>query len=214
MVIMALIPKGVDLPRPAGEDAAAPAAPIAIATPEELPDGDRRPSLHARPVAATASKGLQSGRSRANLPEGLAPDGDAGVVKGTPRAGTPKPVDLVFRVSDGATEDAGPARLTVYQSDKPLSTPSWWKPGLPPVPWRAWLEQGFGFLVLLLVHLVGMNSVGSLERWSFAKMDEDNADEQDRASASSRFAIYRATVRLATVLAAIALTFWLWKHHP
>ncbi len=215
MVIMALIPKGVDLPRPAGEDAAAPAAPLAIATPEELPE-----AIAGRPytlaLAATGARGPVKWSIAGNLPEGLAFDGDAGVVKGTPRAGTPKPVDLVFRVSDGATEDAGPARLTVYQSDKPLSTTSsWWKPGLPPVPQRAWpSNRASGSSVLLLVHSVGMNSVGSLERWSFAKMDEDNADEQDRASASSRFAIYRATVRLATVLAAIALTFWLWKHHP
>jgi Putative Ig domain len=211
MVIMALIPKAIDLPK-SSSDEAPPSAPLTIATPEDLPE-----AIAGRPytlaLAATGARGPVKWSVAGNLPDGLAFDSESGVVKGTPHAGTPKPVELVFRVSDGASQDAGPARLTVYQSDKPLATPSWWKPGIPPVPWRAWLEQGFGFLVLLLVHLVGMNSVGSLERWSFARMEEENADEADLASASSRFAIYRATVRLSTLLAAVALTVWLWKHH-
>lgn len=212
MVIMALIPKAIDLPKPSSGDPTEPPPALVIATPEDLPE-----AIAGRPytlaLAVTGARGPLKWSIAGDLPEGLAFDGESGILKGTPRVGTPKPIDLVFRVSDGASQDAGPARLTVYQSDKPLSTPSWWKPGVPPIPWRAWLEQGFGFLVLLLVHLVGMNSVGSLERWSFAKMEEENADDEDRAAASRRFAIYRATVRLATLLAATVLTVWLWKHH-
>ena len=69
-----------------------------------------------------------------------------------------------MRVSDGTSIATGSAQLVVYQSDKPLITPAWWKPGLPPVPWRAWLDQGVGFLVLWLIHLVGMSTLANLER--------------------------------------------------
>ena len=83
---------------------------------------------------------------------------------GTPRKGTAQPLTLALRVSDGSAVATRPTRLLVYQSDIPLTTPAWWKPALPPVPWRAWLDQGVGFLVLWLVHLVGMSALANLER--------------------------------------------------
>ena len=89
---------------------------------------------------------------------------------GTPKAGTPEPAALVLRVSDGHDRTSLGARLVVYQSDQPLTMPSKWKPRMPPIPWSAWLDQGFGFLMLWLVHLVGMNTLGNLERWSLAKL--------------------------------------------
>jgi hypothetical protein len=207
MVIMALLPKAVDLPASGPADDA---PELAVATPETLPD-----AIAGHPytlaLAANGGKGAHTWSVAGELPEGLAFDGKTGVVSGTPRAGTSKPVELVLRVSDGSTSAARASRLVVYQSDTPLSTPAWWKPGLPPVPWRAWLEQGFGFLVLWLVHLVGMNAVASLQRWSLAALEAEAPDD-DRRALDRRYVIYRATVRLATATAATVLAVWLWRH--
>jgi hypothetical protein len=135
------------------------------------------------------------------LPKGLSFDPNSATLHGTPQAGTPKPVELVLRVSDGSDRDARSARLTVYQPDSPLTLPSRWAPGLPPIPWRAWLEQGFGFLVLLLVYQVGMTAVARLERL---------ADGPDHSS-PRRFVLYRILVRSATLGSAAALAVWLWR---
>jgi len=89
------------------------------------------------------------------------------------------------------------ARLLVYEPDGPLTVPSRWTPGLPPIPWRAWLEQGFGFLILLLVHMIGMNAVARLERLS--------------GGPSRRFAAYRALIRGASLAAGAVLAVWLWR---
>ena len=160
MVIMALIPKAVDLPaggRP-GREAEATAAGDRHA--RDAPRGDRRPALCAsRWRRPEGGPGRCAGPSTGRCPRGWPSTPRPGLIRGTPKAGTPEPVELVLRVSDGASRAAAHAALVVYQSDRPLTTPSRWKPGLPPIPWRAWLEQGFGFLVLLLVHLVGMNVV-------------------------------------------------------
>ena len=112
------------------------------------------------------------------------------------------------------------AQLVVYQSDQPLSMPSKWKPSLPPIPWHAWLEQGFGFLVLWLVHLVGMTTLGNLQRWSLGRIaadstvhdDAEGVEEAaflDERAVRRRFAVYKMLVRLATLSAAIALAVWL-----
>ncbi|MEJ7637693.1 MAG: Ig domain-containing protein, partial [Singulisphaera sp.] len=155
MVIMALIPKAVDLP--AGEERGPKpdARPLAIATPETLPEAI---AGHPYVVALAATGGSRAPRWSVDgpLPAGLSFDPSSGQIRGTPRSGTAKPAALVLRVGDGDEQVSRPARLVVYQSDKPLTTPAWWKPGIPPVPWRAWLEHGFGFLVLWLVSLVSM----------------------------------------------------------
>ena len=158
MVIMALIPKAVDLPA-GGEQGSKPDAnPLAIATPETLPEAiESHPYVVA--LAATGGNGAPRWSVDGALPAGLNFDPSSGQIRGTPRAGTAKPAALVLRVGDSDTQVSRPARLVVYQSDKPLTTPAWWKPGIPPVPWRAWLEQGFGFLVLWLVYLVSMNAI-------------------------------------------------------
>jgi hypothetical protein len=116
----------------------------------------------------------------------------------------------VLRVSDQSDRATQAARLVVYESDRPLATPSKWKPNLPPIPWRAWLDQGFGFLVLWLVHLVSMNTVAGLERWAIGTMG-DEADPGAGATIRRRFAVYRAMVRLASLMAAAGLAFWLWR---
>jgi hypothetical protein len=205
MVIMALLPKSIDLP--ASETAAGgPAAlPLAVATPEDLPE-----AIAGRPYTlALASKG---GRGEVRwavdgkLPEGLAFDAEAGVLRGTPSQGTPEPVPLVLRAADDSGQAAGRARLVVYQPDRPLTVPSKYLPALPPIPWREWFDQGFGFLVLALVHMVGMNAVNALERRRLADLEPDEAP-----TARRRFFAYKATLWLATLGAAAVLALWLTK---
>ncbi|MEO6808917.1 MAG: Ig domain-containing protein [Isosphaeraceae bacterium] len=198
MVIMALIPKA-DQARPEGQDGE-PAAPLAITTPPELPE-----AIAGRPynvaLAAVGGQGSLRWALDGPLPKGLSFDPNSARLHGTPSAGTPRPVELVLRVSDGSDRDARAARLTVYQPNSPLTLPSRWAPGLPPIPWRAWLEQGFGFLVLLLVYQLGMTAVNRLER-----LANDPDDSSPR-----RFLLYRILVRSATLGSAAALAVWLWR---
>jgi len=205
MVIMALLPKAIDLPsseRPSGDQ---PSIPLAISTPADLPE-----AIAGRPYAlALASKG---GRGEVRwavegkLPEGLEFDAEAGVLRGTPSKGTPEPISLVLRASDDSGRVAGQARLVVYQPDRPLTVPSKWLPALPPIPWREWFDQGFGFLVLALVHLVGMNALGSLECRKLADLGPG-----EDAPGLRRFSLYRWVLRLATLGSAAALALWLTK---
>jgi hypothetical protein len=204
MVIMALLPKAVDLPASKGRgETPEDARPLAIATPGELPEAIAgRPYVVA--LAATGGRGQPRWAVDGKLPEGLAFEPDSGLIRGTPTSGTPEPVPLVLRASDGSGRATRPTRLVVYQPDRPLTMPSKWKPALPPVPWREWLDQGFGFLVLAMVHLVGMGALGSLERRAAAP-----SDPEDAPSIGRRFVLYRATLRLASVGSAIALAAWL-----
>lgn len=212
MVIMALIPKAVDLPsaEQKGDEPEPPA--LAIATPGELPE-----AIAGHPyklaLAAVGGRGNLSWSVSGPLPEGLTVDPETGLIEGTPKAGTATPAELVIRVSDGERQEAQAVRLVVYQSDKPLTTPKWWKPGIPPIPWKAWLEQGFGFFILWLVHLVGMNSVAGLQRWSLAALDADGAAEEAHQAARRRFAVYRMTVRVASLAATATLAIWLVQTH-
>ncbi len=210
LVIMALIPKAADLARPASEAGESESIPLAILTPETLPE-----AIAGRPYALALSASGGSGPLRwsvfGELPKGLQFDPETAQIHGTPRAGTPKPVALTLHVSDGHDRTARATQLVVFQSDRPLTTPSAWLPKLPPVPWRSWLEQGFGFLVLLLVYLVGRAAVGAVERWSSATLPVDGG-ENGRRALRRRFAAYRAFVGLAAVASAAALGVWLW--HP
>jgi hypothetical protein len=74
-----------------------------------------------------------------------------------------------------------------------------------------WLEQGFGFLVLWLVHLLGMNLLGSVERAAVDAgdigMGGDAASIQ--FSVQKRFALYRLLLRVATLSMMAALAVWL-----
>ncbi len=205
MVIMALLPKAVDLPSSAARatEAGPEAGPLAIATPGELPEAIAgRPYLLA--LAATGGRGPARWAVEGKLPEGLAVEADSGLIRGTPARGTPEPVPLVLRASDGSGRASRATRLVVYQPDRPLSMPSKWKPALPPVPWREWMDQGFGFLVLAMIHLVGMGALNSLERRATA-----SAGPEDAPMSTRRFAIYRATLRLASLGSAVGLAAWL-----
>src|SRR4051794_29838447 len=215
MVIMALIPKAVDLPAP-DPGASRPGEPLTIATPDTLPEAIAgRP--YAVALAATGGQGPLRWAVDGDIPEGLGFDPASAQLRGTPKAGTAGPSMLVLRVSDGHDRASRAARLVVYESDRPLAMPSKWKPSLPPIPYRAWLEQGFGFLILWLIHLVGMNTLANLERWSFGKLgtpaggDEDDlsADPEAALGLRRRFALYRWSTRLATLGASIGLAAWL-----
>ena len=208
MVIMALLPKANELPSKRSSNPSE-VAKLEIKTPERLPEAlAGHPYLLA--LSATGGSGELQWSVAGALPEGLVFDSKLGRLEGTPKQGTPKPVTLTLRVSDGDQSSAQATQLIVYQSDKPLATPVWWKPGIPPIPWRAWLEQGFGFLILMLIHTIGMNTVGSLRRWSLAAIDDDpDADPLERPALLRRFAIYGWTVRLASLSATATLVAWL-----
>jgi hypothetical protein len=197
MVIMALIPRG-EPGRSRATGSAAP-APLAITTPEALPE-----AIAGRPytlaLAASGGSGPLRWSVAGELPEGLALDPATGVLKGTPRRGMRAPAGLVLRVSDGATSATRAATLVVFQPTTALAPPSWLA-AMPAVPVRAWLERGIGFLVLLLVHLVGMNAIRSLDR-----------GEPDGPRPPRRLTFYRAAVRLTTLTAMLGLAAWLWTH--
>jgi len=206
MVIMALLPKSIDLPASAEKPSdSKDTFPLEIATPGELPE-----AIAGRPyVVALASKGGRGPVRWAvdgKLPEGLELDAESGLLRGTPSRGTPEPVSLVLRASDASDRVASPTRIVVYQPDQPLTMPSKWKPALPPIPWREWFDQGFGFLVLALIHLVGMNVLGSLERRGLI-----DSEGEDLAAIGRRFLLYRSLLRLATLGSAVALALWLAK---
>ena len=205
MVIMALLPKAIDLPSSEKPSDAKDAPPLAIATPGDLPEAIAgRP--YAVALAATGGRGPVRWAVDGKLPEGLDFDAEKGLLRGTPSKGTPEPASLVLRASDDSDRVASPARLVVYQPDRPLTVPSKWKPALPPIPWREWFDQGFGFLVLALVHLIGMNALGSLERRRLADLESGEV-----ASGRRRFLLYRGLLRLATLGSAVALALWLAK---
>jgi hypothetical protein len=221
MVIMALLPKAVDLPDPGSPQAAPASGTLAISTPEVLPEAIAgRP--YAVALAASGGKGPVRWSVDGTLPEGMTFDPETAQIRGTPRSGTAEPAALVLRVSDGSDSASRSARLVVYETDRPLGLPSKWMPKLPPIPWHAWLEQGFGFLLLWLVHLVGMNTLGNLQRWSLARQGgpetlDSSAVETETApdvagavrGVRRRFVVYRTLLRLATVGATVALATWL-----
>lgn len=210
MVIMVLVPKGVDLPRPSSSASELAAMGIEIVTPERLPE-----AIAGRPYALALSAKGGSGPLRwsldGELPEGLTFDPQTALIQGTPKKGTAEPLELAVRVGDGRERAVKGVRLTVFESDRRLSTPSDWKPGLPPIPLRAWLEQGFGFLVLFLVYTAGMNAVRGLERWSLARLPDSAEAEQAARLARVRFFRYRLLVRSTTIAAGLSLAVWLWK---
>ena len=224
MVIMALLPKAVDLPL-ADPDAGPPeTVKLAIVTPETLPE-----AIAGRPytlaLAAQGGQGRLKWAIEGKIPDGLIFDAETAQIRGTPKAGTPEPETLVLRVSDGSSQVSQGVRLVVYQSDQTLSFPSKWRPSLPPIPWHAWLEQGFGFLVLWLIHLVGMSTLGNLQRWSLGMIAATDTADSDAAGVDEaaleaeravrrRFGFYKLLVRLATLSAALSLAVWLGLPRP
>jgi len=212
MVIMALLPKAVDLethekstPEPGSPPGQ---APLRIATPSRLPEAVAgRPYLVA--LAATGGRGPLSWSIEGPSPEWLHLDGPTGQIAGTPPAQTKEPVALELHVTDGIDTDRQPTHLLVLPYQATETAASLWKHRLAAVPWRAWLEQGIGFLVLWLVHLLGMNLLANFERASRADDRMHESDESVQVAVAKRFASYRLLIRLATLAAVIVLALWL-----
>lgn len=215
MVIMALLPKAVDMVPPGSREAQSrgdrDSLPLVINTPQSLPE-----AIAGRPytvaLAASGGRGPLRWTLGSALPAGLIFDSASGIIQGTPAKGTPQPLALNFRVTDGSDVATSTARLLVYQSDQPLVTPAWWKPGIPPVPWRAWLDQGVGFLLLWLVHCVGMGALKNMERSASIETATFEAGTAVVLS-RNRFTVYRILIRLCTASAMIALAAWLRMGH-
>ena len=166
MVIMALIPKADEA---AGQGQVGrrvePQSAAGDRHAREPARGDRGPSLRRGPGGRRGVGTAAMGRRREAARRACARPGhrpDPRHARRPARPSRPRSWSC-----ESTTGRAAPPRTPDWSSTspiRPLTTPSRWKPGLPPIPWRAWMEQGFGFLVLLLVHLVGMNALAGLER--------------------------------------------------
>jgi hypothetical protein len=212
MVIMALLPKAVD-PDQAGRDVAQSGAsgggePLQIATPGTLPDAVAgRPYLVA--LAATGGHGRPRWSIDGPLPEWLTLEESTGRIAGTPPKPTEKPLTFQICAGDGHEDVRQAVGLVVLPWQSPATARSWWKPRWPAFAWRAWLEQGVGFLVLWLVHLLGMNLLSNLESHSLQEVVAVEGLEAGRFAIQRRFLSYRVLIRLATLSATIALAAWL-----
>ncbi|MGO9469074.1 MAG: Ig domain-containing protein [Isosphaeraceae bacterium] len=212
MVIMALLPKAVDLGQPgqaqADATAASEAAPLQITTPATLPDAIAgRPYLVA--LAATGGRGAPRWSVLAALPGWLHLDEASGQLSGTPVEEKGEPLVLAFQVSDGASTASQSSRLVVLPPQASAGPRSWWQRRLSGVPWRSWLEQGVGFLLIWLVHLLGMNLLAQMERYSLDRSLLTQGSESVQLGFQSRFTTYRLVVRVASAAATIALGIWL-----
>jgi hypothetical protein len=214
MVIMALLPKVA--PDQAGREAvsssgaAADAAPLRIATPGTLPDAVAgRPYVVA--LAATGGHGAPRWRVEGKLPDGLVLDGATGRIAGTPPKATDRPLTFHVRAEDETGSVSQAIQLAVLPSLSPPTPGAWWKPRWPAlaVAWRSWLEQGVGFLVLWLVHLLGMNILTGLRRQAAHELVLAGEAGATQVALDRRFGTYRLLVRLATLSATVALAIWL-----
>jgi Putative Ig domain len=211
MVIMALLPKAVDLEN--GEKRTSQAdgtegQPLRIATPSRLPEAVAGRS-YLLALAATGGHGSLRWSVDQTLPEWLTLDEASGQLAGTPTKATDQPLGLDLRVSDGTQTASQPTLLRVLPFQAPLTASAWLKQSMNVVPWRAWLEQGVGFLILWLVHLLGMNLLANLERTSLEESVLAQDHETAQLSVHKRFASYRLVVRLATLTAVVSLAVWL-----
>jgi hypothetical protein len=203
LVIMALLPKAAEMPR--GSETSAPASEtLTITSPEQLPE-----AISGRPyrlaLAASGGGGPRSWALDGELPDGLAFDPATATITGTPKAGTPRPVPLVARVTDGRSRDSRQLLLTIYRPDGPLSLPSPLSRHITGPAVARWLEQGFGFVLLWLIHFLGMSVLGRLERRAIAWTSDGQG-----AAPIGRFTAYRWVLRVATLASALALAGWLW----
>jgi preprotein translocase subunit SecG len=210
MVIMALLPKAVDLDDRKNTRSQSASqrgrGPLKIATPARLPEAVAgRAYLVA--LAAKGGGGPPEWSAQGELPGWLSLDRESGRIAGTPPEETKEPLEFEIQVSDGNDTDSLRFGLTVlaYQSE-PVRV---WKRLVNGVPWSAWLEQGVGFLVLWLVHLVGMNLLSNAERGALGEVGEFADSETEQHIVRKRFARYRLVVRLVSVTALLALLGWL-----
>jgi preprotein translocase subunit SecG len=212
MVIMALLPKAVDLADPDSATKADSAstekpAPLEITTPATLPDAVAgRPYLVA--LAATGGRGPRHWSASGDLPEWLVLDESTGRLSGKPTKPSDKPISIVLEVNDGKATVSQVSRLEILTAQTPFSLAQTLRNlRIPRAIGRAWLEQGVGFLILWLIHLIGMNLLANLERTSIEEGLDGVADSQ--ILVAKRFTTYRLAVRLATLSAMLSLAAWL-----
>jgi hypothetical protein len=209
---MALLPKAADL-EPSGRDmtesdAAGRREPLQIATPGTLPDAVAgRPYLVA--LAATGGHARPRWWVEGTLPAWLTLDEATGRLAGTPTEPTDEPLSLRLLAGDGREVTGQAIQLAVLPAPTAPAAGAWWRPQWPAVAWRAWLEQGVGFLVLWLVHLLGMNLLSSLERHSLDQLVARDGPQAGPIAVQRRFLSYRVLVRLTTLAAMTALAAWL-----
>ncbi len=212
MVIMALLPKAVDSVAPSRDSAQSGAPsdrePLRIATPGSLPDAVAgRPYLVA--LAATGGHGTPRWSADGPLPEWLKLEESTGRLFGTPPEPTKESLALPISVGDGTEVVGRSIQLAILPAQSVAVAGVWWKPRWNAVAWQTWLEQGFGFLVLWLVHLLGMNLLAGLERQSIEESVLADGMETGQVAVHRRFSSYRLLIRLATLSATIALVVWL-----
>jgi hypothetical protein len=206
MVIMALLPKAIDLPSSPGSPGEQESVPLVVRTPETLPEAIAGRAYELA-LAADGGAGHLTWTLVGDLPKGLTFIPEQGLIRGVPHEGTPQPVAMTIAVGDGRSRATRVAKLVVYAPESPLSLPSKWKPALPTVPWSEWLDHGFGFLVLWLVYLLGLNAIDGLRRRALGDIEEDGVARQVRR----RFVAYKLALSLATLAATAFLVAWLMR---
>lgn len=147
------------------------------------------------------------------FPEWLTLDGRTGQMTGRPPKPTDEPISLEIEVSDGNNVVGQPLHLTVLPAQPPEAHGTWWRPRLSRVDLGTWLEQGVGFLVLWLVHLLGMNLLANHERNSLDGNHFEQSDASILRSLQRRYRVYRLLVRLTTITAMAALAVWMVMSH-
>ncbi|MGP0066106.1 MAG: Ig domain-containing protein [Isosphaeraceae bacterium] len=212
MVIMALLPKAVDSVASSRDTAQSGAPsdrePLRITTPGTLPDAVAgRPYLIA--LAANGGYSTPHWSAESPLPDWLTLEESTGRIFGTPPKPTDEPLALRVSVGDGTEVVRQSIQLAILPPQAVATVGAWWKPRWHAVAWRAWMEQGVGFLVLWLVHLLGMNLLANLERQSLEETVLADGLPTSEISVHRRFFSYRIVIRLATVSATIALAAWL-----
>ena len=212
MVIMALLPKAVDFDvssRDIGSVRCAERSRAAADRHTRRPTRCRGgPSLSRRPRGHRGQRhsalvGCQS-LARVAHPGGI----DRPALRNSPKTDR-RTIGLADLRGDGTDVVGQSIQLAVLSPQSVATAGSWWKPRWHAVAWRAWLEQGFGFLVLWLVHLLGMNLLGSLERQSLEETVVVDGLESGQIAVQRRFSSYRILIRLASLSATIALAAWL-----
>jgi preprotein translocase subunit SecG len=201
MVIMALLPKAVDVEvanSGAPASGATQGTPLKITTPPQLPD------------AIAGGSGPLHWSSSGTLPEWLSLDPDTGRLAGIPPRAINDPLSLAFDVNDGSSSVSQPIMLGVLPAPPSSASAAWVERHLAIIPWNAWLQQGVGFLVLWLVHLLGMNLLANMERGSIEESIVLHENGEAQVEVQKRFSTYRTVIRLATLSAVIGLAGWLY----
>jgi hypothetical protein len=181
---------------------------LQITTPDVLPE-----AITGRPYglafAAAGASGPVSWRLEGELPPGLRFDGSRGAIEGKVQGrGSAARTVRVVATDAAARQVAKTVHLGVFDPSGPqllaLRVPRW----VPVVSWRGWLESGFGFVVIVLVHMVAMQGLGVLE----ARASVVSAGPEQTTAGSNhlrRFGVYRMILRLTTLGSLAGLAGWM-----